>query len=284
MTIASGLYSHAEGFRTIASGAYSHAEGWYTTANGNFSHAQNHNTIASAKSETAIGQFNKTNSTKTYVATNIAFSVGNGLNDRSRGNAFTIQFDGTVKGDKSYSTPAADYAEMFEWSDGNPDGEDRVGYFVTLEGEKIRKSQSGDTNIIGIVSSVPGVIGDNPMRWNKKYSNDEWERPIYEEVEVQREEPVENEDGSIEMKTVSEKEVHRKLNPDWNGEEPYNDRMDRKEWAPVGLLGKVLARQDGTLSVGDRCTSNDDGIATKADYGYYVMKVINDGQVLLFVK
>ena len=128
------------------------------------------------------------------------------------------------------------------------------------------------------------MIGDNPMRWNKKYSNDEWERPIYEEVEVQREEPVENEDGSIEMKTVSEKEVHRKLNPDWNGEEPYNDRMDRKEWAPVGLLGKVLARQDGTLSVGDRCTSNDDGIATKADYGYYVMKVINDEQVLLFVK
>ena len=283
-TIADGNSSHAEGSRTTANGSYSHAEGYGTKTYGQFSHAQNHYTTASASSETAIGTFNNTNSNTSYTTTNIAFSVGNGRTNITRGNAFTVQFNGTVKGDMSYSTPAADYAEMFEWADGNPDGEDRVGYFVTLEGEKIRKSQSGDTNIIGIVSSVPGVIGDNPMRWNKKYSNDEWERPIYEEGEVQREEPVENEDGSIGITTVYRTEVHRKLNPDWNGEEPYNDRMDRKEWAPVGLLGKVLARQDGTLSVGDRCTSNDDGIAAKADYGYYVMKVINDEQVLLFVK
>ena len=33
----------------------------------------------------------------------------------------------------SYSTPASDYAEMFEWEDGNPENEDRVGYFVTLK-------------------------------------------------------------------------------------------------------------------------------------------------------
>ena len=52
----------------------------------------------------------------------------------------------------------------------------------------------------------------------------------------------------------------------------------------MGLLGKLLVRQDGTLSVGDRCKSNDEGIATKSVEGYYVMKVMNDKQVLILVK
>ena len=284
-TIADGISSHAEGYYTIADGQYSHAEGGYTSAIGMYSHVQNYYTTASGNSETAIGRYNKTNSNNTYESTNIAFSVGNGTTNTSRGNAFTVQFDGTVKGDKSYSTPAADYAEMFEWSDGNPDCEDRVGYFVTLKGKKIKKATSTDKYIVGVVSSVPGVIGDNPMRWNKKYSNDEWGRPIYEEVEVPYEEPIENEDGSIGMTTVYRTEVHRKLNPDWNGEEPYNDRMDRKEWAPVGLLGKLLVRQDGTLVNDSFCAVNDEGIATySSNSGYFVMEVINDKQALILVK
>ena len=45
--IASGDYSHAEGYYTTASGDYSHAEGYYTTASGSYSHAEGNDTTAS---------------------------------------------------------------------------------------------------------------------------------------------------------------------------------------------------------------------------------------------
>ncbi len=46
-TIASGSYSHAEGYTTTASGDYSHAEGYETLASGEGSHAEGYLTIAS---------------------------------------------------------------------------------------------------------------------------------------------------------------------------------------------------------------------------------------------
>ena len=297
-TVANGLYSHAEGDTTKANGVTSHAEGRYTKANGDrshaegdnsiasgdYSHAQNKYTTASADCETSMGRFNKTNSTSAYNITNIALSIGNGTSTTIRGNAFEVLFNGSVKGDMSYSTPAADYAEMFEWEDGNPDNEDRVGYFVVLHSGKIQKATPNDKLIIGIVSSMPGVIGNNPMRWNNKYANDEWGRPIYEEVEVPYTEMVEQEDGTMKEETVYQTEVHRKLNPEWRGEESYTDRTERKEWAAVGLLGQILVRQDGTLVEDDMCNTNAEGIATKSDQGFYVIKVINDSQALVLFK
>ena len=282
-TSANGMYSHAEGYSTQAIEDYSHAEGYYTIAGGRYSHAQNRYTTVSAHSETAMGQYNKTNPIESYSSANIALSIGNGTSNTARGNAFTVQFNGAVKGDMSYSTPAADYAEMFEWEDGNPDNEDRVGYFVTVSGKKIRKAISSD-EIVGIVSSTPGVIGNNPMRWNNKYANDEWGRPIYEEVEVPYTEMVEQEDGTMKEETVYRTEVHRNLNPEWSGEEAYTERAERKEWAAVGLLGQILVRQDGTLNVGSKCTSNDNGIATKSDKGYIVLEIPNESQALVLFR
>ena len=284
-TIAKSQNSHAEGYQTSANGAHSHAEGGNTKALGGYSHAQNCYTITSAFYETTMGYFNKTNSVATYKTTNIALSIGNGKSESSRGNAFEVLFNGSVKGDMSYSTPAADYAEMFEWEDGNPDNEDRVGYFVVLHSGKIQKATSNDKLIIGIVSSTPGVIGNNPMRWNNKYANDEWGRPVYEEVDVPYTEMVEQEDGTTKEKTFYHKEVHRKFNPEWRGEETYIDRTERKEWAAVGLLGKILVRQDGTLIQGKFCKANNNGKATISnDDGYYVIKVINDSQALVLIK
>ena len=282
-TQANGADSHAEGYYTQANGQDSHAEGWFTQANGMASHAQNFYTTSSGRAVTSMGQYNKTNSNTSYTSTNIALSIGNGTSNTNRGNAFTVQFNGSVKGDMSYSTPAADYAEMFEWEDGNPDNEDRVGYFVTVSGKKIRKATSSD-EIVGIVSSTPGVIGNNPMRWNNKYANDEWGRPIYEEVEVPYTKMVEQEDGTMKEETVYQTEVHRKLNPEWRGEESYTDRTDRKEWSAVGLLGQILVRQDGTLEVGNKCVSNDNGIATKSDKGYIVLEIPNESQALILFK
>ena len=81
---------------------------------------------------------------------------------------------------KGGSVSSADYAEYFEWSDSNPNNEDRVGYFVSLNPE--RKIQVSGTNILGIVSATPGVIGNAPQEWPKKYLLDEWGREIIDET------------------------------------------------------------------------------------------------------
>ena len=55
-TIASGVYSHAEGELTTSSGNASHAEGWSTTASGNFSHTEGNNTSAIGAASHAGGE------------------------------------------------------------------------------------------------------------------------------------------------------------------------------------------------------------------------------------
>lgn len=81
---------------------------------------------------------------------------------------------------KGGEVSSADYAEYFEWSDSNPNNEDRVGYFVSLNPE--RKIQVSGTNILGIVSATSGVIGNAPQEWPKKYLLDEWGREIIDET------------------------------------------------------------------------------------------------------
>lgn len=54
-TTASGIASHAEGYRTTASGDYSHAEVYRTTASGVFSHAEGSSTTASGEESHAEG-------------------------------------------------------------------------------------------------------------------------------------------------------------------------------------------------------------------------------------
>ena len=58
-TNASGVYSHAEGGNTVASGEYSHSEGNHTTASGNLSHAEGSYTTASGKWSHAEGYYTR---------------------------------------------------------------------------------------------------------------------------------------------------------------------------------------------------------------------------------
>ena len=177
---------------------------------------------------------------------------------------------------------------MFEWNDGNTNNEDRVGLFVSLDCDKIKIAKSTDSNIIGIISGSPSMIGDNPMRWNSKYLTDEWGRVIIEDVEVKYFENEEyiDENNIKSIRKVEKTRIDRvpKLNPDYNNKLDYLLRTERKEWDAVGLLGKLLVRQDGTLKVGEYCKPNDNGIATNSDSGYIVMKVINEKQALVLFK
>ena len=183
-TTASGDTSHAEGNSTTASGTASHTEGFGTTASGDTSHAEGNSTTASNFASHVSGHYNAAMTTGGTVSntSGTAFVIGNGTASNALSNAFSVQFDGTVKAKSTITaSTTADYAEFFEWLDGNPDDEDRVGYFVTLDGDKIRIATAADDYILGVVSGEPFVLGNGDCdTWNGMYLHDEVRRTIYE--------------------------------------------------------------------------------------------------------
>ena len=91
-----------------------------------------------------------------------------------------IRGDGNAYADGSWNGGGADYAEYFEWADGNPNDKDRVGYSVALVGNQIKIAEEGDT-LIGVISAMPAVVGDNDMdRWKGKHLKDDFGRYIFE--------------------------------------------------------------------------------------------------------
>ena len=267
-SVASGQQAHAEGFKTTASGYEAHAEGSTTTASGDASHAGGGYTKA-LKLQYAIGHNNNTSlatastfsmgesSTSTGATVGTAFVIGNGYST-SASNACRITYSGQVIGKSSYASTGADYAEYFEWADGNPDQEDRRGYFVTLDGEQIRKARSGEY-LLGIVSGHPCVIGNFDEHWRGQYEMDEWGDYIY----------VDEEGNPC-------KGGGYKVNPNYDDSQPYVPREDRPEWSAVGMLGKLRVHDDGSCQVNGFAICNDEGIATSSITGYRVTKRIND--------
>jgi len=274
------IHAHAEGYHTTASGNGSHSEGWYTKAAGSYSHAEGHHTIAETSMLHVLGTYNKKSegNVTAFSATNNAFVIGNGSNDSSRSNAFRVTFDGKSYGLSAFNSTGADYAEYFEWKDGNPDNEDRIGLFVTLDGDKIRIANPDDDYIVGIISGNQSIIGNAcEDSWNDMYIRDEFDRLQYEDVEVEKEELVLNEEtGEIETKTKTVTEKHIKLNPDYDPNMEYLPRSERKEWGVVGMLGQIKVRDDGTCEINGYCSVGKNGIAIKSKKGYRVIKRISD--------
>ena len=295
--LALGTASHAEGSGTIASGGNAHAEGSGTIASGYASHASGlHNTAKYA--QLAIGQYATISSASdtTYSATNELFIIGNGTGTGTRGNAFKVLGNGSTYADGAYASTGADYAEYFEWEDGNPSSEDRVGYFVTLEGDKIRKAVSIDDYILGIVSATPSVVGDNYEAWQGKYVTDEWGRVQYHDVfipttyntlhheAVYEDEVLVEEAYDEQVVEVLEHIEHQPIyNPEWDPTQEYIPREKRKEWSPVGIIGKLLVRDDGSCVVNSYCKPNDDGIATASTTGYKVIKRVSANIIQVFL-
>jgi hypothetical protein len=185
-----------------------------------------------------------------------------------------LRGDGQAYADGSWNGGGADYAEYFEWSDGNPDDEDRRGISVVLESEKIRPAVDGE-DPIGVISGRPAVVGDTDIgRWKQKHLRDDFGTYVLEpytvtEWEAEEVDEPETEDTPATYKTVqhdyeSDKIPEgitvpddavvssedgegtpferRKLNPEWNESLDYISREDRPEWDAVGLMGKIRIR------------------------------------------
>ena len=285
-TTASGVFSHAEGKCTTASNYGSHAEGGFTTASGIGAHAEGKSTTASNYASHASGKYNvamKTGGTEKNT-TGTVFVIGNGISSSALSNAFSVQYNGTVKAKSTITaSTTADYAEFFEWIDKNIDEEDRVGHFVTLDGDKIKIATSEDDYILGIVSGEPFVLGNGDCdTWNGMFLHDEFRRTMYEPapkiIEILDNEG--NPTGEYEEVEGEYEGTRPILNPNYDPTQKYISRFDRAEWSPVGMLGVLAVLHDGTAEVNEYVTVNDEGIATKCTKdtrnSYRVIKKISD--------
>lgn len=252
-----------------------------------YAQAFGYNSNASNPGMMAIGH-NNASPTKGGSNTNTsgtAFAIGKGTSTSSKSNAFSVSFTGVVKSASTMTAATtADYAEYFEWQDGNPNGEDRVGKFVTIDGDKIKVATEGDY-ILGIVSGQPFLLGNGDCdTWNGMYLRDEFNRIKYEPAPKVEFISVVNEDGvqdTICKEVEGEFEGTRPvLNPDYDPNLKYINRADRPEWSPVGMLGVLAVLHDGTAEVNGYVTVNNEGIATKCTRdirnSYRVIKKVSD--------
>lgn len=246
------------------------------SASGNGSLALGTGTKAQGYNQVVMGKYNTPSGTSTSnKLSDLAFIVGGGTSDSARANAFSVSFAGVTSINGCYGTSGADYAEYFEWKDGNESYEDRVGLFVTLDKDKIRICNEKDDYILGVVSATPSVLGDsNDTEWSGKYEKDEFGRKIIEF-------------GKDKFGRGYEKFL---ISKDYNPDLEYIPRSKRPEWSPIGMIGKVFVYDDGTCFSGGFCTCGKDGKATSIPYAYNsnksfkVLKRINKNIIQIILK
>lgn len=268
-TTASAYYSHAEGGGTTASGDNAHAEGFKTIASGYYSHAEGYGTIAGSSYCHAGGYYN--NDGISNVDDEKIFMIGCGESYKGS-NVFRVSSNATYG--KTYSTEGADYAEFFEWKDGNPNHDDRRGLFVTIDGEGIRLAKSADDYIVGIVSGNPSVIGDSAAEdWKGQYVTDIFGKIQYENIE------------EIQSNGETRTARVRKISRDFDPKKEYIPRERRREWDAVGMMGKLVAVDDGTCAVNGYCYPNANGIATNSDKRtkFRVISRIDDAHIKVLI-
>lgn len=210
---------------------------------------------------TVLGAYNNTSTTTAISNINSTtdagtiFAVGCGTSSTGK-NAMRITKSCLVYGNASWTTSGADYAEYFEWEDGNPNNEDRVGKLVTTNGTFIRLAQPGEW-ILGVVSAVPCFIGDGQEEeWQGMYIKDVYGRKMI-----------------IDGEWV--------LNPDYDPNMEFKGRENRPEWSTVGLVGKLVVDDDGTAEVNGFITSGENGVATasKTETRFRVIERLDDNHI-----
>lgn len=217
---------------------------------------------ATANNQTVIG----VNAKSTYQSSenaDILFNIGNGQEKDGtliQNSAMQVDFSGNVYAGGAYKTIGADYAEYFEWLDGNVDNQDRIGLFVTLDGDKIKLANKDDY-ILGVISANPSIVGNSAeLDWHDKYKTDVYGRLIYDESHN----PI--------------------VSKNYNDTLEYVPRGARKEYSKVGLLGQLVVQDDGTCEVNGYCTASVNGVATKSDSGYRVVKRIDETHIKIILK
>lgn len=172
----------------------------------------------------------------------------------------------------AWNAGGADFAEYYEWEDGNPKAEDRVGYFVehgSSHPNKMSIATSGkDELIFGVVSATAAYVANSQeLHWWGVNERDEFARLVTDEI-----------DGVKVARTSHLHEPGRK----------YIPRSQRKEWDVVGLVGQVYVRDDGSCKPGSWCCCRN-GIAVACEYSkelqcWLVQKRISAGVIVILMR
>lgn len=158
--------------------------------------------------------------TSLIAAANVRLIVGNGT-----GNSFYVTASGDVYAVGGYNSLGADYAEYFEWADGNPDNDRRYGMLVAIRGDRIVPAHGDD--FLGIISANPSVVGNAyEMHWHGKYVTDVFGKIITTPDGV----PIISDEYDPALK--------------------YIPRSQRPEWAAVGLTGRLVVCDNGSCEPG----------------------------------
>ena len=293
-TIQGGDYNHAEGYKNaISNSTYVHAGGGNNVVAGaSFSliHGNSNTAVGSVSYSGCVGNHNEMHSTygtlvvggDNYVAGtggalvcgqfadtrllsipsgsgDLRFLIGGADNNAVR-NVFYVTHLGNVYAKGAYNTMGADYAEYFEWADGNPDNEDRRGMLVALDGDKIVPANGN--GFFGVISANPSVVGNGAfLYWNGRFMRDAFGCIMYDN----NGEPL--------------------VNPDFDPEREYIPRANRSEWAAVGLVGRLIVTDDGSCRAGGYCTAKNGTAAnSKAATRARVLKRIDDMHIEVLVK
>lgn len=176
------------------------------------------------------------------------------------GNIFTIDTSGNVLAAGSYGTIGSDYAEYFEWVDGNPDNEDRCGLLVSLRGDRIVPAHGDD--ILGAISGRASVIGNAfESYWHGKYKTD-----VY---------------GHI----LTDEHGKKIISPEYDPNREYIPRSERGEWSVVGLVGRLIVRDNGKCAVGGYVSArNGTAVPTTKRTGIIVLKRVDEAHVEVLIK
>lgn len=217
------LFTNGSERMRITSGGYLKASnnGTYDSSTGSY-HEFSQNSISTVGLRVIAsnsGYYDAVQQTMCVRTNNSAYSLHTFYSNNFADMEFNLRGDGQAYADGSWNGGGADYAEYFEWLDGNSNNEDRRGYSVSLVGNKIKIAQKGET-IIGVISGNPSVIGDSAWNmWTEKYLRDDF--------------------GTY----VRDENGDRVLNPNYNPDIEYIPREQRPEWGIVGLMGKLCIRK-----------------------------------------
>lgn len=219
-----------------------------------------------------IGDYNILDESQTYN-----FIIGKGSENWDRANSLTVDKTGNLAIAGTMSSAGADYAEFFEWKDGNPEAEDRVGYIVALDGDKLILANEGDY-ILGVVSGTATVLGDNPeWNWAKRWITDDFGRIQYEDKVIHHE-------AKGDIPAWDETIKAPIVNPDYDPDQKYIKRADRPEWSAVGMMGKLYVRDDGTCQVNGYAKPIN-GVATASTSGTMrVIERVSDNVIRVVIK
>ena len=287
-----------------ANGVASFAEGAAVTTTSNYSHAYGNNVHTNGIEGVLIQGKNGWAKNLTADSNQTEYSIQLAYGDNATGSAgpngigmiLTCEAPAPAPNGfgsaSSWTTSGADYAEYFEWKDGNVAAEDRIGYFVTLEKDKIKKCDVSE-EVVGIITATAGVIGDAAeLAWSGTNNKDEFGRDIkelsykyaildkypekYSEVKH-----LPDDEKLLEIVQVTPVEIVRP-SKDFISEKEYIPRRFRKEWSPVGLMGKIYVRDNGKCLAGEKCGCQA-GIAVPGNH-WRVLKRVNENVIQVLFK